>query len=243
SRFSIAFEMMPPAWKPCAESVRSTPAQCTSSSASGSPAARACATMRSRRATSGVKISASFRLRSGARSMALEEVLRGVHGERVGAHGAADAVGLARGGLGLLQEVEYLLRPQGTPLGVEHDHDAGLQAPHQVLRDHDADLAGVQFDDAADRIDADALDELLDERLVEQLAAQAVQLAERVRRRELLGIRAGRDHRRIAVDDAGDRPVDRNLGAAQAARIAAAVLALVVLEHDFPDLAEKVAAL
>src|SRR3981189_1084438 len=94
---------------------------------------------------------------------ALEEQLSRVDLELALLHGAPDPVGLVRAHLGILVEVEDLVRPHRVALAVEHHHHARLEAPHQVLRDDDADFGGIELHHAAYRERADALDELLAE--------------------------------------------------------------------------------
>ena len=66
-------------------------------------------------------------------------------------------------------------------LGVADHHDPRQQALRRVLRDHHADFAAVQLHQAADRKDADAADELLDEVRIEEHAAPFVEHADRRR--------------------------------------------------------------
>ena len=103
------------------------------------------------------------------------------------------------------------------------------------MRNDDRNFAGIEFDHAAHGVDAEALDELLDQRFVKKLAAQLVELGECVGRGFLLRKRAFRGEGRIAVNEPGNRAIDRDLPVAQPLRIAAAVLPLVVLQHDIVD--------
>src|SRR5207248_3031618 len=116
--------------------------------------------------------------------------------------------------------------------GIAHHHDARLQALRQVLRDDDAGLAAIELDHAAQREDADAADELLDEEAVEQRAAVLIQDAERRGGGERLGVGPAGGQRRKAVDDAGDRADQADLLTLELLRVAAAVVALVVQQRE-----------
>src|SRR5207245_8523230 len=118
---------------------------------------------------------------------------------------APDAVRLAVGSLEPARQVEELLRLEWVAGRVADHHHARLQAFLQVLRDDDADLAAVELHRAAERENADAADELLDQHRVEEAAAPLVQHAERGRRRHRLGVGPARGERIEGVDDAGDR--------------------------------------
>ena len=96
------------------------------------------------------------------------------------------------------------------------------------MRDHDPGLAGVHLDDRAHWIDPDALDELLDQRTVEQGIAPPVEQAERVRGRERLAVRTGVRQRIEAVNESRNDAEQPDLLPLQAPRIAAAIVALVV---------------
>src|SRR6202165_4165883 len=141
---------------------------------------------------------------------------------------APDAIRFAGGSLEPAREVEQLLRFERVALRIADHHHARLQAFLHVLPDDDADLAAIQLHRAAEREDADAADELLDEHRIEESAAPLVQHAERGRRRYRLGIGPARGERIEGVDDAGDRAEQSDILAFQAFRVAAAVLALVV---------------
>src|SRR5205814_1354502 len=154
---------------------------------------------------------------------ALEEQLSRVDLELALLHGAPDPVGLVRANLGVLVEVEDLVRPHRVALAVEHHHHARLEAAHQVLRDDDADFGGIELDHAAYRERADALDELLDELGVIAGAALLVQEAERARWRQRLGVRPHRGQRVEGIGDRRDRAVEPDLLAFEPARVTAAV--------------------
>src|SRR4051794_7116490 len=81
---------------------------------------------------------------------------------------AANAVRLAAGRFGLARKVQQLLRLERLAARIEDHRDARLQLARRVLREHNADFAAAQLDGCPDRVDADALDELLNERLVEK---------------------------------------------------------------------------
>src|SRR5262245_21558586 len=63
--------------------------------------------------------------------------------------------------------IDGLRRFDRISLGVQHHHHARQQPQRLVLCDHYSDLARVELDNGAHRIDPDALDELLDQRPVE----------------------------------------------------------------------------
>ena len=86
----------------------------------------------------------------------------------------------------------------------------GCSRRTEILRDHDGDFAGIELDCAPHRVNPDALDELLDQCFVEELSAQLVHEAERVRG-SLLRIRTRRCERRKAVDEPRDRALYRDL--------------------------------
>src|SRR2546427_12213548 len=82
--------------------------------------------------------------------------------------GAPDAVRLAVRGLEPARQVEELLRLERVAGRVADHHHARLKAFFHVLRDDDADLAAIQLYRAAERKNADAADELLDQHRIEE---------------------------------------------------------------------------
>jgi superfamily I DNA/RNA helicase len=75
---------------------------------------------------------------------------------------------------------EPILGMQRVSFGIEYDHHSWQQAPHHILGDHDADFAGIELNQSADRKNAYALHELLDQRTVEQRVPGVIQIIERV---------------------------------------------------------------
>jgi len=104
-----------------------------------------------------------------------------------------------------------------------------------VLPDYDGELAAVQLDHAPQRKDADAADELLHQRGVEEGAAPLVEHAERCRRRNRLRVGPRRGQRIESVHDGGDRAHHADLRALEAVRIAAAVVPLVMQQRELGE--------
>src|SRR5688572_6102424 len=105
--------------------------------------------------------------------------------EPVGAGlGDRDDVDLLLGiGLGVRQQVDHRVARVRLLVGVEQQHHPRPQPAGVVLRDDDADLAGGQLDQRAGRIDAHALQELLDDvALVERVVALVQRLQRGVAR-------------------------------------------------------------
>ena len=72
------------------------------------------------------------------------------------------------------------MRVHGSLVAVHHDIDLGFQTEGRIDRDDDADLTAGQLHQGADRVDADALDELFQQLAVEVGQAPAVHLGERL---------------------------------------------------------------
>src|SRR5207247_9634607 len=164
-----------------------------------------------------------------------QQEVAGIDGQLVRLERAPDAIGLAACGLGLARKIDELLRAQRHTLRIQHDCNARLQLARAVLREYHANLARSELDRGADGIDADALDELLDQRLVEKLAARFVEHAHGARGRHLPGIGPRRGQRGEAVDDGRHRAEQADLVALQAQRVARAVVALMMTQHDLAD--------
>src|SRR5437879_12567472 len=92
---------------------------------------------------------------------------------------APDAVRFAVGSLEPARQVEELLRLERVAGRVADHHHARLKAFLQVLRDDDADLAAVELHRAAERENADAADEVLDQHRIEEAPAPLVEHAQR----------------------------------------------------------------
>src|SRR5690348_3941567 len=74
-----------------------------------------------------------------------EEEFGGIDWDTALLQRAFDAVRRFRIHLRLTRQIEDQLRPFHYPFRIEHHHDARLKPPHQVLRDHDADLARIHL--------------------------------------------------------------------------------------------------
>src|SRR5690606_29004939 len=109
---------------------------------------------------------------------------------------------------------------------------AGLQAAYLVLLDDHAHLAAVEFDQRADRVQPDALQELVDQGVAELRVAQLVEGFHRALTGHRAAVHTLTRHRAIAVDDASHLRRERNAHALQAARIAGAVETLVMRSDD-----------
>src|ERR1700682_4972373 len=93
--------------------------------------------------------------------------------EAVGARrqAAADEDVLLAAELRVVEEVEERRVGRGGLVRAGHDEDPRLQAPHLAVLDDDRHLPARKLDERAHGEDAHRRDELLDERLVEELAA------------------------------------------------------------------------
>src|SRR5450631_559475 len=158
--------------------------------------------------------------------------------EVVGARGKStlDEHGLVAAALRVVEEIEHRRMRRARLVGSGHDEHARLQAAHLVVRDHDRHFAGGELDEGSHRKDADRGNELLHQGLVEELARPAADAAQRLVGRRCRRVGAVVGERRERVDDARHAPVDADLVAHVAVRIAAAVHALVVLLDAFEHL-------
>src|SRR6185369_14136027 len=86
-----------------------------------------------------------------------EEEVRQIETVRVALERPHDEARLAAVGRRRLHhEIECLQTGIERLLGIRQHHDARPKAPSLVLRHHDGDLAGVELDERAGRIDAEA---------------------------------------------------------------------------------------
>src|SRR6185312_5842649 len=142
---------------------------------------------------------------------------------------ALDVDGLVAARLVVVEQVEHRGVRGSRLVGTGYDEHAGLQPAHLVVRDHDRDLAARQLDQRAHGEDADRGDELLHQGLVEEFSRPSVDAAQRLVGGGGGGVGAVVGERSEGVHDAGHAPVDADLLAHVAVRIAASVHSLVVL--------------
>ena len=151
--------------------------------------------------------------------------------QTVGAGGqtALDAQRLGALDGGLLEQVALEGLGDRLLLRIGHDDHPGLEPSGTVVRQHDRDLAIGELDEATHRKYADRLHELLHERPVEGGVGPLIETHQRILRSHRLRIGTVGDQRREAVGNTGDPAPQRDLGALEAARVAAAIEALVML--------------
>src|SRR5581483_444077 len=159
------------------------------------------------------------------------KIIDGVDAETAGRQDVANqhgVVSMAR----FVYEVDDLRRLIRPFRRVEHERDARPQPARAIGRNDDADAAGVHFDDAADRIDSHALNELLDQRFVKVFAPPFIHLAQCVVRRHALVVGAIARDGVVTVDDGADLTEQTDLFTLEAGRISAAVETLMVRAGD-----------
>ena len=93
-----------------------------------------------------------------------------------------DPVGFPGWGHWIHDQVERDRMALDALVGAEENHQARLEAAHLILLDDDTHLTCIEFNQATDRVQADALDELIDDDDAEFRAAHASQSLQRLLR-------------------------------------------------------------
>ena len=143
----------------------------------------------------------------------------------------------------MLHEVDGLLAGIRAGVGLEHQGHTRFEPAYTVRGDDHANLARVQFHDAAYRVDPHALDELFHQFRVKVAIAPFIHLSERGVCRHARPVGAVAGNGVVAVDDGANRPEQPDLLPFQPTDVTAAVVTLVVAAHDLDGNGRDIAGL
>src|SRR5574343_301666 len=123
----------------------------------------------------------------------------------------------------LFPQIQYPIALDLIFLGIQHDQDTRPRTLHTILLDDHPNLTIAQFHQRPDRVEPDALNELLHQYGIEFLVTQLIKLFQRLLMAERIPIGLLLEHGAERIAQTGHLAAQTNLIEAQPARIAGTI--------------------